>query len=162
MVPLCNPAFPKWFPKFPNALAIMFGVHQTFCCDSTPSRSLKPHSTAWLVNTTPNSWFWLLPSGNGFVLVVSWQGLGAQLPGCGLVGRGWGCGSPGLREIWGEVVSGGRTFSAHCMEVFCQCHGLLPLLPSGWFQYLVKVLSVVRNLNHCHTCCNTLRKPRGN
>lgn len=108
----------------------MFGVHQTFCCDATPSRSLKPHSAALLVNTTPNSWFWLLPSGNGFVLVVSRQGLGAQLGGCGLAGGGWGCRSPG--PCGNTRGGGGGTFSARCMELFCQCHSLLPLLPSGW------------------------------
>lgn len=62
---LCNN---KWFT---DAQAIMHGVQRAICCVLTPSRSLKPHSTALLVNTTPDVWFWLLPSGNGFVLVVS-------------------------------------------------------------------------------------------
>lgn len=31
----------------------MFGVDQMFCCNSTPSRSLKPYSTALLVNPPP-------------------------------------------------------------------------------------------------------------
>lgn len=43
----------------------------------------------------------------------------------------------GLQITWsggGGGYKGGveGTFSTHCMEVFCQCHGLLPLLPSGW------------------------------
>ncbi len=97
-------AFLKRFSSFP--LVIMLGAHQTFCCDSTPSRSLKPHSAALLVNTTPNSWFWLLPL-RKWVCVGGFLALAGCSAGWLRTGRHWvglQITSPG--GIWGEVKGG--------------------------------------------------------
>lgn len=99
-------------------------------------RSVQPHSTVLLVNTTPSSWFWLLPSGNGFVSVVSWQGLQAHLAGCGLVCCGWGCRSPGLgwgMEYKGESRGHFPPTAWKCfvnVTVCCLC-----CLQAGWFSW---------------------------
>lgn len=122
------------------------GVHQMFCCALTTNHSLKPPGSVLLVNTTPsNSWSWLLSSGNGFVLVVSWQSAG-DLSTEGGAGNhlAWGGGYERRERRWCwwlVVVEGsGGTFSAHWMEVFCQCHGLLLLpLPLGWLVHWWKL-----------------------
>lgn len=75
------------------------GVHQMFCCALTTNHSLKPPGSVLLVNTTPsNSWSWLLSSGNGFVLVVSWQSAGDLSTE----------GGAGNHLAWGGGTRGGR------------------------------------------------------
>lgn len=63
------------------------------------------------------------------MLAVSWQGPGALLAGCGLVGVGWGHRSPGLWAIWGEVGGYFPPTAWKCFvnDTVCCCCGC------GWF-----------------------------
>lgn len=54
-----------------------------------------------------------------------------------------------------------RTFSAHCLGSVLSMPWPIATAAFRLVRYLVKFLSVDRNLKHCHTCFNILRKPRG-
>lgn len=78
---LYKKVFPEWFPIWERnvkpdqqpTMHCLFDFWQTFCycVIHLHTQSLNP---VVLVNT-PRGCFWLLPTGNGFDLVVSWQAL---------------------------------------------------------------------------------------